>query len=51
MTAAAAVDAMNHMISSRLLQHFNWQYKMAEQSVFLTRAYPATSCSKTLPFQ
>jgi len=21
--AAAAVDAMNHMISSRLLQHFN----------------------------
>ena len=32
--AAAAVDAMNQ-ISSWVLQHFNQQYKMAEQSVFL----------------
>jgi hypothetical protein len=34
--AAAAVDAMIQMFSSRVLQHFNRQYKIAEQSVFLT---------------
>jgi hypothetical protein len=36
MIAAAAVDAMNQMFSSRVLQQFNRQYKMAEQSFFLT---------------
>jgi len=48
---AAAVDAMNQMFSSRVLQHSNRQYKMNEQSVFLTLVYPVTSCSETLPLQ